>query len=221
MAPSTDDFSDWFSSNGPLDGDVIVVLSSPLHPQGTRSLQLIRARDWAQIFLGAAAIAGAARLALPFPGSPVPISAQTLAVLLVGWILGSRHGLSAVLLYLAAGAAGLPIFADGAFGIYHLRGPTGGYLAAFAAAAWLIGRLREQDWPKGFLGVTSAMLLGHTLILAIGALWLSSFVGWERAITGGVAPFLVGAAVKSALAAGIVVLWHRRGRASRASDALG
>jgi len=173
----------------------------------TQALRRPRMRELASPFVGAIAIALCARLAFPFPGSPVPISAQTLAVLLVGLLLGSRRGLLAVGLYLGAGALGSPVFAEGASGFHHLRGPTGGYLLAFAAAAWLVGRFKEQGWALNFPGALVASLLGHILILAAGTLWLSSFLGIERALTSGCYPFLVGGLVKSAVGAAVVSGW--------------
>ncbi len=85
-------------------------------------------------------------MAIQLPFSPVPITGQTMAVLLVGALLGSRRGALAVLAYIAEGLAGLPVFAGGAAGLARLFGPTGGYLVGFVAAAFLVGWLAERGW---------------------------------------------------------------------------
>ncbi|RPJ40883.1 MAG: biotin transporter BioY, partial [Candidatus Latescibacterota bacterium] len=102
-------------------------------------------------------LALSARVAIPLPFSPVPISGQSFAVLLVGALLGSRRGSAAVLLYLAEGAVGLPVFAGGAGGAAYLVGPTGGYLAAFLPAAFVVGALCERGWDKRVPGAAAAM----------------------------------------------------------------
>lgn len=149
------------------------------------------------VLLGAAVmVALAARWSFPVPGSPVPVSAQTLAVLVVGFLLGSAPGAGALLIYLAAGAAGLPVFADGAAGFEHLLGPTGGYLLGFGAGAAVAGRAPEASWSGRIL----LLLAAHGAIFALGVPWLAVFVGATKAVTAGLLPFLPGALVKSLLA---------------------
>jgi biotin transport system substrate-specific component len=147
-------------------------------------------------------IALSAQVAIPLPFSPVPVTGQTLAVLLVGALLGSRRGSLAVLAYIAQGLAGLPVFAGGALGMARLLGPTGGYLVGFAAAAFLVGLLAERGWDRRVLTTAAAMILGNLVIYAIGALWLAPFVGGlEQALATGVLPFIPGDLVKIVAAA--------------------
>ncbi|MDY7095584.1 MAG: biotin transporter BioY [Acidobacteriota bacterium] len=147
--------------------------------------------------VGAALVALAARWSFPVPGSPVPVSAQTLAVLVVGLALGSARGAGALALYLAAGAAGLPVFADGAAGLEHLLGPTGGYLLGFVAGAAVAGRAPvTTTWRRRIL----LLLAAHGVIFALGVPWLAVFVGTSEAVTAGLLPFLLGALIKSLLA---------------------
>lgn len=145
----------------------------------------------------AALIALCARIAVPMV--PVPMTMQTFAVLLAGAMLGPVAGAGAVLLYLAAGALGLPVFSEGGSGLDSLIGPTAGYLWSFPLAAAMAGRLSRQGrlrpWPVG----VALLWALHLLILAPGAAWLSRVTGLEAAAREGVLPFLIGAGVKSAL----------------------
>ena len=166
-----------------------------------------RAFDVAKIVLAVAAIALAARFDVPVPGSPVPVSLQTLAVLVAAGVLGPLRGAVAVTCYLAAGAAGLPIFADGASGVSVLAGPTGGYLFAMIPAAASYGWAARRF---GFRSSLAAALAAHAGILAIGAARLTAFVSEGRAWTVGVVPFLPGGAIKSILASGMT--WGLRRR---------
>jgi biotin transport system substrate-specific component len=170
------------------------------------------ARRAVRIAVAVAAIAAAARLAVPVPGSGVPQSAQTLAVVLAGAWLGARDGGLALITYLAAGAAGLPVFADGADGPSHLYGPTAGYLFGFVIGAWAIGRAADRGALARPLVGFAVFLAAHTLILILGGAWLSRSIGLAAAVREGVAPFLIGAVTKSALAAGIVALIGARRR---------
>src|SRR5689334_15576696 len=120
------------------------------------------------IVAASALTALAAQLALPLPFSPVPVTGQTFAVLLTGAALGARRGAAAQLLYLAEGAAGLPVFAGWAGGAHVLLGPTGGYLVAFPFAAAIVGALCERGWDRRFGTMFVAMLLGSVAIFAVG-----------------------------------------------------
>jgi biotin transporter BioY len=106
------------------------------------------------------------------PIGPVPITGQTFAVLLTGALLGSRLGAMAMIAYLIEGASGLPFFAGGA-GLAHLLGPTGGYLIAFPAAAFITGAFAEQGWDRRYFTAVAAMAVGSVLIILCGALWFS------------------------------------------------
>ncbi len=149
----------------------------------------------------AAATALGARVAVPLPGDAVPVTLQTLFVVLSGLMLGPWLGAAAQATYLAAGLLGAPAFALG-FGPAALIGPTGGYLLAFPAAAWLAGQVAGAPRPglASLLRLTLAAVLGGAFILASGAAWLALFVGGtSQAIAAGILPFLVGDALKTAL----------------------
>lgn len=145
--------------------------------------------------------AAAAQLEIRLPWTPVPVTGQTFAVLLTGVVLGARRAFLAQLLYLLEGAGGLPFFAGGAAGPLVLVGPTGGYLVAFPFAALVTGALAERAWDRRPLTMFVAMLLGSTVIFAVGLAQLSRFVPGERLVASGLAPFVAGDLVKSALAA--------------------
>ncbi|MDK2976810.1 MAG: biotin transport system substrate-specific component [Candidatus Marinimicrobia bacterium] len=153
---------------------------------------------------GSLFIALSARVAVPVPFSMVPVTLQTLAVLIVMALLGSKRGTLSVLLYLSEGLAGLPVFALGAGGFYHLTGPTGGYLLAFLPLGFLFGRWLEWSLERRFLNVWVAGFMTHAAILFIGTLWLSRFVSWEQAMMKGIVPFIPGAVFKSVILAGII-----------------
>ena len=163
---------------------------------------------WLYVPLFAALMALGAQVDVPM--APVPMSLQSLAVVLAGALLGPWRGMAGALLYLAAGAAGLPVFAGAAGGIEHLSGATGGYLAAFPLAAGLVGLAATQGWTRRPGGGFPVMLAGHAVILGLGAGWLAMRIGLGAAVSGGLTPFLFGAAVKSAVAALIVWLAERR-----------
>ena len=163
--------------------------------------------EWLGAVLCTAALAVAANLSFPLPGTSLPQTAQTIVVLLSGALLGFNGASITILLYLLAGIVGLPVFADGRSGAGVLFGPSGGYLLAFWFAAALIGyladtgRLRRPRWRLLFW-----MLLGHALILLIGGGLLSVSVGLTAAWFNGVQPFWVGALAKSTIAAAIIML---------------
>lgn len=142
----------------------------------------------------------AAQVVIPLP--PVPITAQTFAVLLTGALLGSRLGALAMIAYLIEGASGLPFFYGGHGGVQHLlSSPTGGYLLSYPAAAFVVGLLAERGWDRRFLTAAAAMTIGSLLILLCGWAWLSRFIGTELALYEGVTKFLLGDAIKIVLAA--------------------
>jgi biotin transport system substrate-specific component len=168
---------------------------------------------------GVVAIALAARVTATVPGSPVPQSAQTLAVLVVGGVLGVRLATATLLAYLLVGALGAPVFADGGSGWFHLTGPTAGYLLGFVLAAAGLGWLADRGRLGGVPSCIGAMLAGHALILGLGWAWLAGSLGAARAFTEGVGPFLVGSAVKSVLAALVVLAVIRVRSAGRSAEA--
>jgi biotin transport system substrate-specific component len=160
---------------------------------------------------GSLLIALSAQLAVRLPFSPVPITGQTCAVLLVGAFLGSRKGMLSVLAYLAEGAMGLPIFAGGGSGPAWLVGPTGGYLLGFVAAAWVVGWLCDHLGERSIAGMVVIMLPGSATIYLLGLPWLAHFVGVDKALAFGLIPFLPGDLVKIALAGSILSLGWRLG----------
>jgi biotin transport system substrate-specific component len=136
---------------------------------------------------------------------PVPITGQTLGVLLTGVLLGSRRGSLSMLAYLAQGIAGLPVFAPGGPpGLARLLGPTGGYLLGFVAAAYVTGLLAERGWDRKAVTALLAMLVGNAIIYALGLPWLALFVGVENALPLGLYPFVIGDLLKAFLAAALL-----------------
>jgi len=165
------------------------------------------------VVAGSLVVALSAQLAVRLPFTPVPVTGQTLGVLLVGAALGARRGAAALVLYLMEGAAGLPFFAGGMAGAAYLLGPTGGYLLAFPLAAFITGWAAERGWDRGWLTTAAAMTLGAAVIFAGGLAWLSFFIGGERVWVAGLLPFLPGAVIKIAVAsAALPLVWRLIGR---------
>ena len=145
-----------------------------------------------------------AQLAVPLPFSPVPITAQTLVVLLLGSLLGKFRGTLCVLLYLIEGGVGLPLFSGGRAGIAHLVGPTGGYLFGFVAATYIVGFLSQLGWDRKLSLTIAAMFIGNIVIYIFGLPWLGRFVGYEIVFSLGLYPFIIGDLLKIAIAAGLI-----------------
>lgn len=165
-----------------------------------RLLPATRVAPLAAILAGSGLIALAAQVRIPLPFSPVPVTGQTFAVLLVAAALG-RAGTASVLAYLAEGALGLPVFAGGASGNATLAGPTGGYLVGFVLAAVIVGALAERGWDRRLPTALAAMLLGEVAIYACGLAWLARFALSVPLLDAGLLPFLPGDAYKLLLAA--------------------
>jgi len=166
------------------------------------------------IGLGSLVVCVAAQIAIPLPWTPVPITGQTLGVLLVGASLGWKRGALSLALYLAEGACGLPVFAGGAAGVVHLMGPTAGYLWSFPLVAAFVGWLAEHGWDRRLWTAVAAMALGELAVYAFGVPWLARFVGWEHAWTAGFWPFMPGAVVKLGVAgAALPFAWKLAGNA--------
>lgn len=164
----------------------------------------------AKIFLvvvGSVLLAISAQLKIPL--YPVPITGQTLIVLLIGMTYGLRLGGTTIVVYLLQGAVGLQVFAGGSFGISTLIGPTGGYLAGFLLAALVMGFLAERGMGRTIFSTVIAMMVGNAVIYLVGASWLASFVGADKALAAGVLPFLYGDVLKIAVAAGLMPLAWR------------
>ena len=157
--------------------------------------------DTAVMFAGSAFIALLAQVTVPLPFTPVPLTGQTFAVLLVGALLGSVRGGLSVLFYLMGGAMGFPVLAGGGAGLTRLVGPTGGYLVGFLVAAFVVGFLAERGWDRRVRTTALAMIVGNALIYAFGLSWLAHFVGPERVFSFGLYPFIPGDLIKMGLAA--------------------
>ncbi len=158
------------------------------------------------VVAGTALLAVSARLRIELGFSPVPITGQTFAVLLVGAVYGSRLGGATLLAYLAEGIAGLPVFAGGASGWAYFTGPTGGYLVGFVAAAYAVGWLAERGWDRSAATMAVAMVVGNVVIYVPGVAWLMAElnVSAARAWDIGVQPFLWGDLLKLGLASGLL-----------------
>jgi biotin transport system substrate-specific component len=186
-----------------------------------------RLRHIALICIGAAFIALTANISIWLAGNPVPITGQTLSVLVVAGALGQRRGVLSIGLYLVLGFF-LPIYAGQHHGASTIIGfgpnglalaPVGGYLVSFLVAAGLVGWLAENGWDRHIPGAIGAMILGEVVIYAIAVPWLAFSLGIspQAAIATGMTPFLVGDAVKLAIAAGVFPFaWWLVGR--RADD---
>jgi biotin transport system substrate-specific component len=175
-------------------------------------------RAFAVVFI-TALTAAAAQISLPLPFTPVPFTLQPMIVLIGGAALGARAGAASQLVYLALGLLGLPVFAHSPLlpqGLGRLLGPTGGYLMAYPAAAFVVGLLAERHLDRRYHTAFLAMLAGLAIIFAGGVLWLGIFqpgaLGLDRALQAGVYPFVVPDLFKAAVAAGATpALWRLLG----------
>jgi biotin transport system substrate-specific component len=161
------------------------------------------ARSVALVVGGAALVGLSAQIAVPLPFTPVPLTLQTLSVLLVGAVLGSRRGVASLALYAVAGVAGVPWFSQ------HQSGwafASFGYVLGFVVAAWLVGRLAERGADRAVPSTVGLMVLGNLAVYALGVpgLMLVAHLPLGKALLVGVVPFLIGDAIKIALAAGLL-----------------
>jgi biotin transport system substrate-specific component len=171
-------------------------------------------RSIALIVAGSLLLTLSAKIQIPF--WPVPMTMQTLAVLVLGAAYGARLGVAAMLTYIAEGAAGLPVFAGPSAGAAYLMGPTAGYLVGFVIAAGVVGFLAERGWNRRMSLIVGAMCLGHLLIFVPGVLWLAVLFGWQKAFAVGVSPFVLATLLKTALAAALLRgLWSAGAGLSR------
>lgn len=169
--------------------------------------------------VGSALIAGLAQISIHLGFTPVPITGQTLGVLLVGAAYGPGLGTLTVLLYLAEGVIGLPVFAlnqsgghDTGLKVIEFVGSTGGYLWGFVVAGALIGWLSRRGWDRSFRSAIGAMLLGEVVIYAVGVPWLHNAlpaligapVTWEKTYEAGLYPYIIGDVIKLLAAAALV-----------------
>jgi len=150
---------------------------------------------------------------------PVDMSLQTLAVFVIAAAFGKRLGLATLLLYMAEGAAGLPVFQaapEKGIGLAYMMGPTGGYLAGFVVAAAIVGWAADRGYDRSILRFGGAVLLAEAAIMGLGFAWLATMIGADRAWQFGVAPFILPDLIKVALATLVVpAVWNTLGRFSR------
>jgi biotin transport system substrate-specific component len=168
---------------------------------------------------GVGFIAAMAQISIPVPGSPVPVTGQTLAVLLIGTTYGAAMGAATFATYLLAGIAGAPIFAPSAtsanHGIDRLLGATGGYLFGMLVASILLGYLADRKADQKFVTSFPALLLGDAVIFTFGLLWLhaSLDLSWSATIAAGLTPFILGEALKIAIVAtSLPLVWRKIAR---------
>ena len=187
---------------------------------GSRSDASASIRVAAVLFI-AAATAAAAQVSVPLPLTPVPLVLQDMVVLIGGMALGSRLGMTAMLVYLAAGMVGLPVFAASATlpqGPLRLLGPTGGYLIAYPFAAFVTGYLAERGFDRRFWTSVVAMFAGLVVIFAGGVSWMALFMrpaglGFDAALRAGLYPFLLGDVFKIILGASVMpAVWKLFGQ---------
>ncbi|WP_233355745.1 biotin transporter BioY [Henriciella litoralis] len=163
-------------------------------------------RNAALFIAGIGVLTASSYVAVPM--FPVPVTMQTLAILVVGAIAGPRAGLAMIVSWLALAALGAPVLAGGKSGIAAFVGPTAGFLLAFPVAGYLAG-VAARTFAKGHVSRFGAFLGLHGVILLAGWSWLATIVGAEAAFTAGVAPFLIGAVIKSALGAAILAAYEQ------------
>jgi biotin transport system substrate-specific component len=154
-------------------------------------------RDVTLIVLGALFVTALAQVKIALPFTPVPLTGQTFAVLLVGATLGSKRGAASMALYIALGGLGLPVFAGGQSGLAYLSGATLGYLVGFVMAAYVIGLLAERGLERSVRTSIIPFLAGTVIIYVCGVAWLTVIIGsFSKAFAAGLLPFLIGDALK-------------------------
>lgn len=185
---------------------------------GAESGTALRIKQVALVVLGILALAIAAKIKVPM--WPVPITMGTFAVLTIGAAYGARLGLVTILGYMIVGALGFDVFAGSSaekFGLTYMMGGTGGYLVGYVLATVALGALARRGWDRSMLWMALAMLVGNVLIYVPGLLWLGQLYGWDKPILAwGLTPFLLGDAIKLALAAVLLpAVWKLVGDARR------
>lgn len=196
-----------------------VVLADRVFP---RSLLM----DAVLVLAGVALTTVLAQIAVPL--WPVPITGQTLAVLLVGATLGAARGAISLAAYALIGGLGLPVFSDASGGFAVILGPTGGYIIGFIVSAALVGWLSERAWDRKVLKAAVTFVAGTLVTFAIGLPWLAVYLGTVGApndlasvLTGGLWPFLIGGAIKAAIAtAALPLAWWGAGKAHERRERL-
>ena len=165
------------------------------------------------IVAGTVFIAALAQIAIPVPGSPVPVTGQTLAVYLIGTTYGARLGFATFVTYLLAGIAGAPVFAPAAtVGLARLTGATGGYLIGMLIAAFVLGALADRKADQKFKTSFPALILGSVIVFTFGLTWLHTSLDltWAQTISAGLTPFIFGEVIKIAITAtSLPLIWRK------------
>ena len=160
---------------------------------------------------GVLGLAALAQIAIPVPGSPVPVTGQTLGVLILGTTYGSTLGFTTFALYILVGIAGAPVFADGGYGLDRIVGATGGYLVGMLVATFVLGQLARFRLDQKFLTALPSMLIGTVTTFSFGLIWLHQYTGqsWSWTFEKGLTPFIVGEVLKIAIAGtSLPVIWR-------------
>ena len=160
---------------------------------------------------GVLGLAALAQIAIPVPGSPVPVTGQTLGVLILGTAYGSTLGVTTFAIYIVAGIAGAPVFASSGHGLDRIVGATGGYLIGMLVATFVLGQLARFRLDQNFLTALPSMLIGTITTFSFGLVWLHQYTGqsWDWTIKAGLTPFIVGEASKIAIAGtSLPVVWR-------------
>jgi biotin transport system substrate-specific component len=187
---------------------------------GPREGAALLVKQILMVVVGITLLAVAAKIKVPMWPSPVPITMGTFAVLTIGAAYGARLGLATILGYMLIGFLGFDVFASSTAelnGWTYMQGGTGGYLIGYVLAMLTLGALAERGWDRSVIWMAVAMLIGNAMIYVPGLLWLGVLYGWDKPILEwGLTPFLIGDALKLALAAVILPLaWKLVGRARR------
>ncbi len=178
------------------------------YPQPTFKTHPLLGSAALQVALGTLVLAASSWISIPL--SPIPITMQTYAVIVLGALFGARIGVITVLAWLAEAATGLPVLAHGAAGIHALLGPSAGYIVSFPLIAAFVGWLSDRKMDRGITTCFLSMLAANAMNLGLGVLWLSILLGTHRAFLVGFAPFWVGALIKAALATCTLTLIRSR-----------
>jgi biotin transport system substrate-specific component len=151
---------------------------------------------------GVLGLAVLAQIAIPVPGSPVPVTGQTLGVLILGTTYGSTLGFTTFAIYLLAGIVGAPVFASGSHGLDRVIGATGGYLIGMLVATFVLGQLARFRLDQKFFTALPSMLIGTITTFSFGLVWLQQYTGqsWSWTIKAGLTPFIIGEILKIAIA---------------------
>jgi len=160
------------------------------------------------VALGTLFLAAGSWIAVPM--LPIDVNMQTYAVIVVGALFGARMGVLTVMAWLAEAALGLPVLSHGAAGLHHFFGPSAGYIVSFPVIAAFTGWLADRKLDTGILRSLTSMLAANAINLALGVLWLATFLGWHNAILGGFMPFWIGGLLKAAMATATIAVARKQ-----------